>query len=169
MKRKRKGEKSTLRDHIILIGLLVMMVLIWTAIFYAKVHSKLTPEEATRGSVPTYFRSAGDATPLPVTVDPAKFHSSETREAYQMAKDTPELFAQQPCYCRPDPGMRDHCDRHGHHSLLDCFKTAHAATCAICLKEALLVGSMHRDRKSAQEIRKAIIHGDWVTMGNGGS
>lgn len=170
MKRKRKFEQPKLWGHKLLISLLVMVVLSYIGIFYMKFHSKpLNPKDATAGPVPTYFRSGAETMPLPVTLDPTKFQSSDIREAYQVAKEIPEVLAQQPCYCRPDPGLGVHCDRHGHRSLLDCFKTAHASTCSTCIKEALLAGQMHRQGKSIQEIREAIIHGDWVGMGNAGS
>ncbi|HJT71120.1 MAG TPA: hypothetical protein VJ731_13050 [Terriglobales bacterium] len=38
------------------------------------------------------------------------------------------------------------------------------ATCNICIKEALLADRMHREGKSAEEIRAAIIHGDWANV-----
>ncbi len=54
----------------------------------------------------------------------------------------------------------------GHRSLLDCFKTDHAASCNICVREALLAGQMHRQQKSIQEIRTAIIQGPWASAGS---
>lgn len=170
MSRKRKFEQPKLGGHKLLIGLLVMVVLSYIGIFYLRFHSQpVSPKDATSGPVPTYFQSAADAMPFPMTVDPAKFQRIDVREAYQVAKEIPEVLAQQPCYCRPDPGLRVHCDRYGHHGLLDCFKTAHATTCGTCIREALLVGQMHCHGKSIQEIRDAIIHGDWVKMGSAGS
>ena len=170
MKRKRRVEQPPLWGHKLLISLVAALIVIYIGIFYMNFHSKpVSPEEAVAGTIPASYRSAAEAMPLPVTLDPAKFQSSEIREAYQVAKEIPEILAQQPCYCRPDPGLRVHCDRHGHRSLLDCFKTTHASTCSTCIKEALLAGQMHRQRKSIQEIREAIIRGDWARMGNAGS
>jgi hypothetical protein len=37
-------------------------------------------------------------------------------------------------------------------------------SCNICIKEALLAGKMHREGKSVEEIRAAIIHGDWANV-----
>jgi hypothetical protein len=162
MRSKRRLKKSDLwgRNH--LIGLVVVVVLIFVGIFYAALRAKLAKQEdGTTGPIPIYFRSATDAMPFPATLDPAKFQRTDVRDAYQVAKEIPEVLAQQPCYC--------HCDRKGHRGLLDCFRAEHAATCGICIKEALLAGQMHHEGKSIEEIRKAIIHADWGKMGNANS
>lgn len=99
-----------------------------------------------------FFKRAEDAKPFPATLDPAKFKDESVRAAYQVAREIPAVLAQQPCYC--------YCQRIGHRGLLDCFRTEHAATCNVCLKEALLAGRMHKEGKSAEEIRAAIIRGN---------
>jgi hypothetical protein len=61
--------------------------------------------------------------------------------------------AQQPWYCG--------CDRIGHRNLLDCFRSTHATGCGICVKEAILANRMHDAGKTGEEIRAAIISGEW--------
>ncbi len=49
--------------------------------------------------VPVYFKQAKDAMPFPQTLDPAQFQIANVREAYSVAKEIPDVLAQQPCYC----------------------------------------------------------------------
>jgi len=59
--------------------------------------------------------------PLPAVLDPKHFTDPSVVKAYSYAKEIPDVFSQQPCYC--------HCDNgNGHRSLLDCFATDHGAT-----------------------------------------
>lgn len=127
---------------------------LWGAVAYQAIHAKPKPKASqTAQGIPVYFKRPEDAMPFPATLDPAKFKNASVCSAYQVAREIPEVLAQQPCYC--------YCQRIGHRGLLDCFRTEHAATCNICIKEALLAGQMHREGKTAEEIRAAIIHGDW--------
>jgi hypothetical protein len=73
--------------------------------------------------------------------------------AYELAAKIPAVIYQQPCYC--------YCDRMGHKSLHSCFETTHGARCDICLKELYYSYAEHKKGKTAAEIRKAIIAGDW--------
>jgi hypothetical protein len=73
--------------------------------------------------------------------------------AYELAARIPALLHQQPCYC--------YCDRMGHNSLHSCFEDTHGAHCEICMKELYYTYSEHQKGKTAAQIRKAIIHGDW--------
>ena len=160
MRSKRRPKQSDLwgRNH--LIGLVVVAVLVFVGIFYVALRAKPAKrEDATEGSIAIYFGSAEEAVPpLPETLDPEKFQRGDIRDAYQVAREIPEVLAQQPCYC--------YCQRKGHRGLLDCFMTDHAASCNICVKEALLAGQMRRQGKSAQEIRTAIILGEWASLGS---
>jgi hypothetical protein len=75
-------------------------------------------------------------------------------KAYQLAAKVPAVMYQQPCYC--------HCDRSvGHTSLHSCFESVHGAHCAACMKEAFYTYQMHKQGKTAAQIRAGIIHGDW--------
>ena len=105
--------------------------------------------------VPVYFKNAKDAIPFPHTLDPGQFQVASFREAYSVAKEMADVLAQQPCYC--------YCQRMGHRSLLDCFKDLHATSCDICINEARLAGQLHRQGKTAEEIRAAIIQKQWGT------
>ena len=114
------------------------------------------PSTPAAGRIPAYFATLAAALPLPKTLDPSQFSDKNVALAYQVAKQIPEVLAQQPCYC--------YCDRQGHRGLLDCFATEHGADCAICVKEALFAMQERRKGKSAEQIRAEIVHGDWKTI-----
>ncbi len=74
----------------------------------------------TTQRIPAHFSNVADARPLPAVLDPTRFSDPSVVKAYRYAKEIPEVFSQQPCYC--------HCDKgNGHRSLLDCFATDHGA------------------------------------------
>jgi hypothetical protein len=74
--------------------------------------------------------------------------------AYELAAKIPAVVHQQPCYCYCDRGM-------GHNSLHSCFAGTHGAQCSTCLKELYYSYQMHKQGKTAQQIRAGIIAGDW--------
>ena len=74
--------------------------------------------------------------------------------AYELAAKIPKVIHQQPCYCYCDRGM-------GHTSLHSCFSGAHGAQCSTCLKELYYSYTMHKQGKTARQIRAGIIKGDW--------
>jgi hypothetical protein len=74
--------------------------------------------------------------------------------AYELAAKIPKVLYQQPCYCYCDRGM-------GHNSLHSCFSGTHGAQCSTCLKELYYTYGMHKQGKTAQQIRAGIIKGDW--------
>jgi len=73
--------------------------------------------------------------------------------AYDLAAKIPVVLHQQPCYC--------YCDRMGHNSLHSCFESVHGARCAICLKELYYSYSQHQKGRTATQIRKGIMQGEW--------
>lgn len=73
--------------------------------------------------------------------------------AYDLAAKIPVVLHQQPCYC--------YCDRMGHNSLHSCFESAHGARCDICLKELYYAYAQHGKGKTAAQIRKGIMAGQW--------
>jgi Protein of unknown function with PCYCGC motif len=73
--------------------------------------------------------------------------------AYELASKIPVVLHQQPCYC--------YCDRMGHNSLHSCFENVHGAQCATCLKELYYSYTQHEKGKTATQIRKGIIAGEW--------
>lgn len=107
--------------------------------------------------VPYFHETAAAAKPLPVTLDPKTFTDPIIQKAYQIAKEIPEILAQQPCYC--------YCDRSaGHKGLLDCFRDNHSSHCGTCMKEAILAKKLHDEKYTPAEIRTAIMRGDWKSV-----
>jgi len=85
---------------------------------------------------------------LQKTLDPGKF-TGQVREAYQIARENPDLLAQLHCYCG--------CDRvNGHKNLLDCYRSVHAASCAICNGEALQAKKLFDQGASIETIRASL-------------
>src|SRR5207248_3633698 len=74
-------------------------------------------------------------------------------QAYDLAAKIPVVLHQQPCYC--------YCDRMGHNSLHSCFEGTHGAQCATCLKEVYYSYTEHKKGKTATQIRKGIMKGEW--------
>jgi hypothetical protein len=63
--------------------------------------------------------------PRPETLNPNTFADPEVRDAYQAAKDAPEVLEHLACYCG--------CFREANHrNNLDCFKDMHGTQCALC-------------------------------------
>src|SRR5215470_251783 len=86
---------------------------------------------------------------------PAFQHSYQVH-AYELAARIPTILYQQPCYC--------YCERIGHSSLHTCFENTHAAHCGACLKELYYSCLMHKRGKTATQIRKGIIAGEWENV-----
>ncbi len=88
------------------------------------------------------------AADLQKTMDPQQF-TGQIREAYQVARENPDLLVQLHCYCG--------CDRtNGHKNLLDCYRSTHAASCAICNGEALEAKKLFDQGASIETIRAAL-------------
>jgi hypothetical protein len=79
--------------------------------------------------------------------------SAAQTHAYDLAAKIPVVLHQQPCYC--------YCDRMGHNSLHSCFETTHGARCATCLKELYYSYTESKKGRTAAQIRKGIIQGEW--------
>jgi hypothetical protein len=108
------------------------------------------------GGIPSYHAYALKP-PFPVTMDPKQFPEALNRNVYALAAKIKPVLYQQPCYC--------YCDRHaGHKSLLDCYVTKHGTECDICQKEAVLAYQLTRKGKTPEQIRAAIIQGDWKSV-----
>jgi hypothetical protein len=83
-----------------------------------------------------------------LTQDPS-LYQGDTRQAYKVAGEHPELLAQLDCYCG--------CEQNeGHKSLLDCFRTNHGAGCDICVGEAVTAGQMLAKGTPVDQIREAL-------------
>ncbi len=111
------------------------------------------------GSVPAY--NAGPpakGAKLPAILSKDQLWQDDTQSpyqthAYELAAKIQAVLHQQPCYC--------YCDRMGHNSLHSCFENTHGARCDICLKELYYAYSEHQRGRTAAQIRKGIIRGDW--------
>src|SRR5271166_1401250 len=77
--------------------------------------------------------------------------------AYELAAKIAKIIYQQPCYCYCDRAM-------GHTSLHSCFSGTHGAECGTCLKELYYAYTMHKQGKTARQIRAGIIKGDWKAV-----
>ena len=82
------------------------------------------------------------------TLSPEMF-TGRTREAYQAAKDVPEVLEQLPCYC----GCRQ---IFNHENNLFCFRDEHASACTICEDIALEGRKMHDDGLPIEQIKQVI-------------
>lgn len=70
-------------------------------------------------------------------------------EVYRLVAEVPQVVDGIYCYCN--------CEEHsGHYSLLDCYKSSHAAQCDVCLSEGAMAYRMHKDGKSLDAIRTAV-------------
>ena len=109
-----------------------------------------------------YFEDPAEAHPLPVTLPPSQFINKGIANSYRIAKEIPEVLAQQPCLCGCDNTSDDH------RSLLDCYVDDHASTCLVCVKEAVLAEQMIDAGESAKEVREAILEHKFseVSIGN---
>jgi hypothetical protein len=76
--------------------------------------------------------------------------------SYEVAGKISSILYQQPCYC--------YCDRMGHKSLRSCFESTHGAQCSTCMKEVFYSYQMSKQHKSASQIRKGIIAGEWKNI-----
>ncbi len=158
MGKKNKLQKPTLadsKDAIVFGGAILLLLLLMPYAIYRLASS--TSARLDPNQVPVYFKWVEDARPFPQTLDPAQFQIANFREAYSVAKEIPDVLAQQPCYC--------YCQRMGHRSLLDCFRDLHATSCDICINEARLAGRLHQQGKTAEEIRAAIIQNQSANLG----
>jgi Protein of unknown function with PCYCGC motif len=100
------------------------------------------------------FHSAPATVKLAATMDPKQFNDVATQNSYAMAAKVKNVLYQQPCFC--------YCDANdGHHSLLDCFVSDHAASCNICRMEGIFAYEQTRKGQTAAQIRKEIINDEW--------
>ena len=111
---------------------------------------------AADDGIPSYHAYALKP-PYPATIDPKQFPDALSRNVYALAAKMKPVLFQQPCYC--------YCDRHaGHKSLLDCYSSTHGSECDICQKEAVFSYQQTQKGKTPEQIRTAIIRGDWKSV-----
>jgi hypothetical protein len=117
--------------------LLVGALLLATGLIY---YALRTPPADTRASLPK---------PTVATLDPAQF-SGQTRQAYEAAKEVPEVLAQLPCFC----GCMG--STFGHRNNLDCFHDNHGVECTMCQQIALDARKMWKSGIEIDRIREKI-------------
>ena len=119
----------------------------------------ISQDEEGGGGVPAYNAgppAKGTRLPPILTKDQLWGQAAQypyQTHAYELAARIPVVLHQQPCYC--------YCDRMGHNSLHSCFEGTHGAVCATCLKELYYSYTLHKKGKTAVQIRKGIIAGEW--------
>jgi hypothetical protein len=137
-------------------GLSLMFVLALTMTMTAQWSSS---QDEPGGQIPAY--NAGPppkGTTLPPILTKDQLWGDNAQfpyqtHAYELASKIPAVLHQQPCYC--------YCDRMGHNSLHSCFENTHGAQCATCLKELYYSYAQTKKGKTAAQIRKGIISGEW--------
>ena len=136
-------------------GLKLMFLFLFTLVMTAA----WNPLRAEEGAIPAYNPAPPKAgTKLPPILGKDQLwgengqYAFQTR-AYELAAKIPSILHQQPCYC--------YCDRMGHNSLHSCFENTHGAQCSTCLKELYYSYAEFKKGKTAAQIRKGIIAGDW--------
>lgn len=82
------------------------------------------------------------------TLSPAYF-TGKAAQAYQIAKEIPEILDSLYCYCRCK-------EDHGHKSLLTCYVDDHAEHCGVCMDEAIIAYDMFKQGKDISSIRRFI-------------
>jgi hypothetical protein len=89
-----------------------------------------------------------DSTSIP-TLSPDIFVDPKAKEAYQVAKDIPEVLKELPCFCGC---MRSH----GHKNNLFCFMDEHGSACEICEDIAIDAKRMHNNGATIKEIQDSV-------------
>jgi hypothetical protein len=125
---------------------------------HAPVADAEVPRATSTHEVTLPAPSTAAAGSLAATIlDPDQFDDPFVRRAYASAKEVPDRLNQLYCYC--------HCKENEmlkHKSLLTCFQTDHAATCQICMREAIQAWNDSKKGLDIEATRKAIdmIYGD---------
>lgn len=111
-----------------------------------------------KATIPAYHAGPPKG-PLPETMSPSEFSDPLSQNLYRMASNPKlkRILYQEPCYCG--------CDKHaGHTSLLDCYVDRHGAGCDVCRKEMVFANDEMHKGKTAAQIRKEIVDGDWTSV-----
>ena len=98
-----------------------------------------SPEPDLRAALPK---------PNVTTLDPDQF-SGQVHDAYQAAREVPEVLAQLPCYCGCMSGF-------GHRNNLDCFHDNHGVECTMCQEIAIDARGMYKSGIDIARIREKI-------------
>src|SRR5258708_36500954 len=148
MRKKNKLAKPTLAESKSAIAFGAAFLLMCVGGIYAVYHvSSSHSVRPDLNQVPVYFKQAKDATPFPSTLDPTQFEIANVREAYSVAKEIPDVLAQQPCYC--------YCQRQWHRTLLDGFTTFLSPSSNISINKARSAGRLSLYGRPANQIPTA--------------
>jgi hypothetical protein len=104
-----------------------------------------------RGNAPRAHHPDPRAASEQTTVVPSARYAPYPRVAqtYEMAAAVPMILDGLYCYC-------DCAEHSGHHSLLDCFNSDHAARCDVCMSEAVIAYEMHQNGAALDAIRAEV-------------
>ena len=72
---------------------------------------------------------------------PPQDYLQQIPNAYRIAHQHPLVLEKTPCYCP--------CELYGHGGLIDCYRSQHAAQCATCLEEAIMVGELIEQQRDS--------------------
>jgi len=118
--------KSTNKQNLVL-GIVAVAILggiAWSSL-------RGTPDDEPIGQTASLSQASNEG-----VLSPTLFNDAQTRAAYQVAKDIPEVLEQLPCFCGCMTGF-------GHKNNLFCFKDQHGAACDMCQRIALDAKAMH--------------------------
>lgn len=150
------GESGYNTHEIIMMKRCLMLGLVVLTLLISAPWAISAPDEAR---VPAYNASAPTkGFQLPAILGKGQLWGDNDQypfqsHAYELAAKIPNVIYQQPCYC--------YCDRMGHKSLHSCFESTHGAQCSTCLKELYYSYQMSKQHKTAAQIRKGIVAGEW--------
>ena len=153
------GYNTRLRVSMLKRGLMLGMVALATVAVSAPwVISAEQGVEETRVPAyhPRHLRQPGERLPPILGKDQLWGENDQfpfQSHAYELAAKIQPVLYQLPCYC--------YCDRMGHKSLHSCFEDTHGAQCTTCMKELYYAYQMTKQHKTAAQIRKGIIAGEW--------
>lgn len=132
------------------------MFLVFAAVGVAMILPAPATSSTGKNEVPAHHTVPPTAA-LPDTLDATQFKDGLTQNSYAMAAKIKPVLYEQPCYC--------FCDRtDSHQSLLDCYVGTHATTCNICRMEGIFAYEQTQKGQTPEQIRKAIIRGDWKKL-----
>jgi hypothetical protein len=128
-------KKKSARNIVLLIAgaLILMSGIVWVTL------------ESNRR--PSASNAAPEAPPMVATLSPDLF-TGKAREAYQAAREIPEILRYMPCFCG--------CFGLGHRNNLFCFADDHGEECPMCQDIALEAKRMNGEGMSIQKIGEAI-------------
>jgi len=81
----------------------------------------------------------------------ARIYEPDVRPAYEVAHKYPKTLDRIHCFCECEESPK-----FKHKTLLTCFTDEHAASCGICVKEALLAAELKRKGAPDEEVERLV-------------